>query len=246
MDYEIGEKVIILDFRLIDLPRNINHRYIPDDDLIGKIGTINRFQGKYMDYDIYNVSIECGINPNTGNLIERTVFIYGMCLTLQKEKKQFMIYDYSKDYSENFKESDGNNMNQGIVKMWKEKIINKIKSDSLNQSEKIKRQDIIYSKKLELEEEMVKFLKQNGYEEYERIEFKCNSDFKFYTSETDNKLYELNKKCDSKIRQVEDTAKEVLIMITDCQSYEQSIEILKSYGIVDSSDKLNVDISSIS
>lgn len=179
MDYKIGEKVIILNINLIGLPRGISSRYMPDDDLIGKSGTIKKIQGKYMGYDVYNVSIECGINPKTGNVVKRTILIYGICLTLQEEQKQSLIYNYNK----NFEESEDNNMNQGIVEMWKEKMINKIKSDFLNQSKEIKIQDFVYSKKLELEEEMTKVLEENGCGEHESIEFKGSLNFKFYTNE---------------------------------------------------------------
>lgn len=134
-------------------------------------------------------------------------------------------------------------MNESIVKMWQQKTKDaycKFANEMMKNYESI---DRFLIKKKELEETMKSLLIENGFDKAITVDMKINSNKQCISEETRDKLNKLSTLYDEKLREIDNKAEEILAMIKDCNHYDQSINILRAYGIVDASGKLKIEVN---
>ncbi len=137
-----------------------------------------------------------------------------------------------------FVDKENDNMKEirtkGIVDLWFRKEYNKISEEMEDVRKSILNDDNLYLSVKTKVDEINSIIVEQGYDEV-LIDLDCYTD-----NTTDKLLNDLDHANIVKIDTLKNKKTEILAMLSACDTYEQEMEVLKTYGVVDESGKLSI------
>lgn len=124
-----------------------------------------------------------------------------------------------------------------IIDMWYKKSTDRINKEHKKLKEQLINNDkniVLITKTID---ELNNKLKENNCDK--EILYPGYRDL-YLTSESEKQFQELQNEHGKTILKLISTYKEIKTMVSACETYEQEIEILKSYGVLDKDGKLNI------
>lgn len=151
-------------------------------------------------------------------------------------------------------EREVGNMNKNIILMWAQKMKEGYMKSRDEEISQIKKSDVIFKKKNELEVEMCRVMEATGLNinnirpvlVFENVidgkgiatgSPRCSISTLF-SKGTRDAIDEIFSMCSEKIKFIDEKSKEVITMIEGCETYEKTIEVLQVYDIVNDKGKL--------
>lgn len=137
---------------------------------------------------------------------------------------------------ENKKEKEGNNNMEEILKIYEKNQLKKIDNEKAEKIEKIKNESqigkIVSNLKKQADKELSKII-----EDYDKNENVINIDFELDPI-TKKKTHKIVNEAFDKIGNLKNRIEEVKSLLNITENYEQKIEILKNYKILDEKGKI--------
>ena len=144
---------------------------------------------------------------------------------------------FFKDVANKYKTSKGDNMreikNQKAVDLYFDRKKKALGEDYKNSYNEISEQDEHYLFAFSIQEKFDDYIKNNDDLKNEKIKVLLPP-----TEETKKKFEELRLIYEENVKNLNKESEEILAMLSGCETYEQEMTILRSYGIVGEDNKL--------